>query len=177
MSGYHNRLTGHKTITMQLGEKIIEADIDYTMYDEDTIYETMRSQMAVELEGNKFIVWDPKHNRKARLHFDEMNPTILYQIIPSHERTQGAGTLSGASKKITYNLARVRAHWNLTTMPTYYPTISHLASRQVTVNFATSWTLPVLYCDVQGCGQSTSQRSYARSVFAARTDMARPWRW
>jgi hypothetical protein len=72
MSGYHNRLTGHKTITMQLGEMIIEADIDYTMYDEGTIYKTMHSQMAVELEGNKCIVWDPKYNRQARLHFDEM---------------------------------------------------------------------------------------------------------
>jgi hypothetical protein len=176
MSGYHNRLTGHKTITMQLGEKIIEADIDYTMYDEDTIYETMRSQIAVELEGNKFIVWDPKQNRKARLHFDEMNPTILYQIIPSHERTQGAGTLSGAWKRSHTTLPTPEPIGTSTTMRTYCPTISHLASRQVTVNFATSWTLPVLHCDVQSCGQSTSQRSYARSVFAARIDMARPWR-
>jgi hypothetical protein len=39
--------------------------------------------------------------------------TILYQIIPSHERTQGAETLSGASKKIAHNFAHVRAHWNL----------------------------------------------------------------
>jgi hypothetical protein len=105
-------MTGDKIITMRLGQKIIEADIDFKM-SEDAIYKAMRSQMAVALEGHQFIIWDPKHNRKARLHFDELNPTILYEIIPSHERTQGAGTLSGASQKTAQKLAQIRAHWNL----------------------------------------------------------------
>ncbi|KAI0583451.1 hypothetical protein TUN199_05733 [Pyrenophora tritici-repentis] len=81
-----NDIEDHKIIILQMHGRHFEAYIERSM-DEKAIYEALQivlsSELDNNLDGNQCIIYDSVRNRRARLHYDEMNPNIIYTVEPT----------------------------------------------------------------------------------------------
>lgn len=98
---------------MRLGDKTFIVDLNSTM-SEDNIYDAMHSQLSHDFNSMQFIVWDAKYNKKARLHYHELEEGREYHITTCTARAHGPGTASKGMEKNLTNLGIILGHWNLT---------------------------------------------------------------
>ncbi|KAI2485035.1 hypothetical protein Ptr902_03975 [Pyrenophora tritici-repentis] len=98
-----NDIEDHKIIILQMHGRHFEAYIERSM-DEKAIYEALQivlsSELDNNLDGNQCIIYDSVRNRRARLHYDEMNPNIIYTVEPTFSHVHGSKAGSGAARRL-----------------------------------------------------------------------------
>ncbi|EDU46410.1 hypothetical protein PtrSN002B_000646 [Pyrenophora tritici-repentis] len=111
-----NDIEDHKIIILQMHGRHFEAYIERSM-DEKAIYEALQivlsSELDNNLDGNQCIIYDSVRNRRARLHYDEMNPNIIYTVEPTFSHVHGSKAGSGAARKTTHNISHIIQNWEL----------------------------------------------------------------